>query len=212
MNRLHISAVLGVLSLAVFVPSLHACDPKPRRCTPGPRVVTPPPVPTPAVEDDGSEVGDGLVWDLPADAKTRIAKAAKDGATGRRAPGRAARPGSRGPAGSATPQRRAAEPPASETAERPQGGSFHDRVTRAVAAEKALAAANTRLEAKLAELERWDAVAQEKFHRAFGTTDERVRQAVVQRIEQQREKNLRLMAAIADSVNFEFYMQSKKPR
>jgi hypothetical protein len=85
-------------------------------------------------------------------------------------------------------------------------------VARAVAARQALAAANGRLETKLGELERWDAAAQEKFHRAFGTTDERVRQAVRERIEKQRDKNLGLMAAIADGINFEFYMQTKKAR
>jgi hypothetical protein len=85
-------------------------------------------------------------------------------------------------------------------------------MSRAVAAQQALAASNARLEGKRAELTRWDAAAHEKFQRAFGTTDERARRAVLQRIEQQLQKNQQVLAAIADGVNFEFYLQTKKSR
>jgi hypothetical protein len=138
--------------------------------------------------------------------------------TNQRAPGRTAHPGSRAPVAplpsTVVPERRAVERPATdaEAAERPPSASFHGRMAQAIATQQALAAANARLDTKQAELERWDAAAQEKFHRAFGSTDERLRQAVLQRIEQQREKNLQLLAAITDGVNFEFYMQTKKPR
>jgi hypothetical protein len=91
-----------------------------------------------------------------------------------------------------------------------RGESRNDQIIKAVAVQQALAAQNARLEAKLAELKRWDSQAQEKFLRAFGTTDETVRQRVIQRIDALIERNLQTMESIADSVNFDFFLEGRK--
>jgi hypothetical protein len=238
MNQLQFGAVVGLASLAFFAPGLRACDNR-QRCQPNvPRVVPAPiripgnraaPLPPPSADPEGGE--DSVVWDLPDGTKSRTAKrpAAQVGAGAvRPRTAQAIRPGSRPPAPATPPARRvsvterdAARPP-SRPAEgegepqtqpaRSEGGSYNDRVVQAVAAQQALAAENARLGARLAELERWDTVAQDKFRRAFGTADERVRQLVFQRIEQRRERNQQLIAALADGLNLEFYMRTKKPR
>ena len=77
-------------------------------------------------------------------------------------------------------------------------------------AQQVLAAQTARLEAKRAELQRWDEAAQAKFRQAFGTTDESARQLVLRRIEQQIDQNTKLQAAIAETVSFEFYVQTKR--
>jgi hypothetical protein len=82
-------------------------------------------------------------------------------------------------------------------------------MVQAVAAQRTLALTNARLEAKRAELQRWDERAQEKFRRAFGTTQEEVREQVLSRIDQEIQRNNQLLAVIAQNVNFEFYLQTK---
>jgi type IV secretory pathway VirB10-like protein len=223
MNRWQISSILCIACLSVLGMEARACDPKPRPCvtprTPAPnRPTTPPP---PVVEgDDGGEVD----WDLPAETKRRITKEATARTPARTDRSGSTHPGVRPPTSTptdrATTERRAvrttdagdeAIPNRNDTA-RPEGPSHSQRMAQAVEAQRALAAANVRLDAKRRELQRWDAEAQEKFRRAFGTTDERVRRAVLQRIDEQKERNQRLLAAITDGMNFEFYMQTKKAR
>jgi hypothetical protein len=92
----------------------------------------------------------------------------------------------------------------------PAGESWNERVVKAVQLQQAQAAQNARLEAKKAELERWDAPAQEKFRRAFGTADEAVRQRVLERIGALIQRNQQTIAAIADGMNFEFYLTANK--
>jgi hypothetical protein len=84
-----------------------------------------------------------------------------------------------------------------------------ERLVRAVSAHKALAAQVAKLMAKRAEIERWDGPAQEKFRRAFGTTDDKVRQRVLQQIDRQIQEASRVLASLADTIRFEFYVSQK---
>jgi hypothetical protein len=212
MNRLQLSAVVGLVSLGFFSPGLKASDNRPR-CRPNVPRVVPAPIrvpgnagaPLPAPGADPEDGDDSVVWDLPEGPKSRNAKRPAVGSGSgeeRLRAVSAVRSGSRPPAPAnpadrrvPAPEHRAIRPPAEPvegepkaTATRAEGRSYSDRVTRAVVAQQALAAENARLEAKPAELERWDAVARDKFRRAFGTTDERMRQLVYQRIEQCRKR------------------------
>ena len=75
---------------------------------------------------------------------------------------------------------------------RPVVAPMPERLVRAIAAHKELTLAVERLVAKRSEIERWDSQCQEKFARAFGTTDEKVRLAVLARIDQQIQESSRL--------------------
>jgi hypothetical protein len=90
------------------------------------------------------------------------------------------------------------------------GLSFNDRVTQAVGLQQALRAQNARLKSKREELVTWDAAAQAKFFRAFGTTDDAARLRVVRLIDQQIERNNRTLAALAERLNLEFYVEGKQ--
>jgi hypothetical protein len=79
-----------------------------------------------------------------------------------------------------------------------------------IASEQNLAAQTARLETKLRELERWDAAAQDKFGRAFGTTDDAVRQRVMAVLAQRITRNRQTAAALAEGANLEFYLQTKQ--
>ena len=87
--------------------------------------------------------------------------------------------------------------------------SFNDRMAQVFATRQSLIAQTARLESKLNDLKRWDAPAQEKFRRAFGTIDDTVRLRVAKAIEQQIIRNRQTVAALGEGVNFEFYLQSK---
>jgi hypothetical protein len=216
MKRFLIAAVVTALSATALLPNLRACEPG--RCS-SRRTAANAPAPSPAppaapANDTGTE--DDTPPDLAnnADVPTPKEPRTQRPADGRGVPA-ASRPrtysqGVARPTVAPTPSRATAPAPSPTT--RAQGLSFHDRVAQAITTQQALLTANARLEAKLAELQRWDEAAQDKFRRAFGTTEERVRQAVAQRLLEQRQKNLQALATITDGMNLEFYLQSKKPR
>jgi hypothetical protein len=109
--------------------------------------------------------------------------------------------------------RTAANPTPAVVQPRPASGpTFNDRMAQAIAAQRLLAAQNARLSTKRAELQRWDEAAQEKFQQAFGTTDAAARQLVLRKVEQQIDRNAKLMVTLADAVNFEFYVRTKKAK
>ena len=93
---------------------------------------------------------------------------------------------------------------------RPVAAPMPERLVRAIAAHKELTLAVQRLLAKRSEIERWDGPAQEKFVRAFGSNDDKLRQAVLARIEQQIQESSRGLALLADSIRFEFYVSLNK--
>jgi hypothetical protein len=131
--------------------------------------------------------GDEVVWDLPEAEKIRIREAVR----ARTSP-RVQQPSSS--SGNIAPVSTPVVP---------------ERLVRAVAAHKALATQVAKLMAKRAEIERWDGPAQEKFRRAFGTTDNQVRLRVLQQIDRQIQEASRLMASLADTIRFEFYVSQK---
>ena len=202
MTRSLMSLSVCVALTTAAVSDLWACGP--RSCANGagarPTVVRPvrpgagTPVPAPTVgETSGPSVTESggdtqVVWDLPETEKARIRQAVRL----RTAPETASAP---------------AAPTAPAAADSPV---VPERVARAVAAQKAIAAQMARLLAKRAEIQRWDEVAQAKFRQAFGSTDEPVRARVMQRINQQIQEGSRLMAALADTISFEFYVAQKK--
>ena len=85
-----------------------------------------------------------------------------------------------------------------------------ERITKALAAQKELKLNIQRLQAKRSEIERWDNVAQEKFRKAFGGTDEKVRQKVIQRIDQLIQESTRTLASLAEAIRFDFYISMNK--
>jgi hypothetical protein len=208
MSRLVMRVALGLMGMALAGADVWACDgkpcPGPDRRSSGGRVVpgnAGPSQPLPGntqgnagrPANPGVDVvrgGDALDWDLPQDTKHGRAKD-----TGPR-PDAAARSG----------QPANIRPPVS--ADR-QGGSWNDRMVQAVNVQRTLVLLNARLEAKRAELQRWDEQAQEKFRRAFGTAQEEARQQVLGRIDQEIQRNNQLLAVLAQNVNFEFYLQTK---
>lgn len=92
----------------------------------------------------------------------------------------------------------------------PAGATYNDRVTKNVLLQQALAAQMARLLARRAELERWDPAAQAKFRRAFGNVEENTRQRVLKRIDALILRNRQASAALADNVNFDFYLAGKR--
>jgi hypothetical protein len=191
MKRLLFCLVLAATWMTALTLPARACDPRPRvirRPTPAAPAAPTPQAPRPANPNPGT--GEDVDWDLPADTSKEPAPAAGD----RRSTTKPVTP----------------RPAAAPTAPAPATGSFSDRVTQAVALKQALAAQNARLKAKWAELDRWDATAQEKFRRAFGSSDEQLRGRVMDRIEQLIDRNNQSIAAISENLNFEFFLQSKK--
>jgi hypothetical protein len=229
MTRLMFSTVVSMTVLWVAAFDVRACNPA---CRGGRRPAVGAPVrQTPiAVAPGGEDEDDSLVWDLPDGKVVTTKRPTTPAATpSSRRTGSAGNPGRRAPAPGAVPDRRPVEAveepaedeqpeaPAARTTAAPKpasvdGASYADRMTRAVAARQTLVAQNARLDGKRRELLRWGSEDQEKFRRAFGSTDEQLRRAVLQRIEQQQARNRQLMAAIADGMNFDFYIQTKKPR
>ena len=170
-----------------------------------------PPTPAP---DRGLTLNDDVINDLPADAKLAIRAAARKAGKGPVIPTVAQRveavPGPSTPAPTpASPARLPVAAPvaAQSTSHNP---TFNDRMAQVIATEQNLAVQTARLEAKRAELERWDDVAQEKFRRAFGTVDEAARQRIIQVLSQQITRNRQTLAALAEGVNLDFFLQSKQ--
>jgi hypothetical protein len=161
---------------------------------------------------DGVVAGDEAVNELPAGAKRAIRLAAAKGertyyveaATSTAAPIVARTV--------AASQTSAASRPANVGPTAPAAGSlsFSDRMAQVFAVRQHLAVQTARLEAKMNELNRWDAPAQEKFRQAFGSVDENLRQRVAKAIQAQIDRNRQTVAALSEGVNFEFYMRSKK--
>jgi hypothetical protein len=202
MKRFILSLAAGVVGLTLACGTASACDTKCNTrpapaATPSPApVVNPPARPTTPEEADLEQLlnkqrkqagqGNLPVKPLPAQATNN---AGPSGALAR------------------TPATPATATPATPVV---RGPSQNDRIVKAVATQQALAAQNVLLEAKRAELQRWDRPAQEKFLRAFGTTDEGTRDRVIQRIDALIERNLQAMTTIADNLNFESFMENRK--
>jgi hypothetical protein len=194
MKKFLLSICLCVTTALLASAMAQACDPRPgcgvvpakpqTSVRPVPAPVTPP-----ANSAGGNGAGDEVIWDLPAAEKQRIKKAV----LAREA---IAPQGQPQPAPGPTPP---VYPSADEV-----------RQANAIAAHKALTAQLARLTAKRAEIQRWDSQAQEKFRQAFGSTDEQLRKAVLQRIDQQIQESSRLLAALADNIRFDFYVSRDK--
>lgn len=188
MNRILMGVAVSVLSLMASSGGVRACD----RVPAGPVRVAP-----------GAGEGDSDLEELGS-------KLRRGGNLARRkAILRSRALAARGPASRPSPSAEAA------TTERPpvsRGASRNEQIVKTVLVQQALVAQNVRLQAKRAELERWDRPAREKFLRAFGTTDEAARERVLRRIDGLLERNFKALVAIADNVNFESYLESRKAR
>ena len=95
-------------------------------------------------------------------------------------------------------------------AQRAPAAAMPERISRAINAHRELTQLLDHLATRREEIQRWDDLAQQKFQRAFGTVDEKVRQAVLQRIDQQMQESARALATLADSLRFEFYLTLNK--
>jgi hypothetical protein len=193
-------ACTGICVAIILSSSAHACNPTCGTVVSRPPVTsaggntrpgapnnTPQAIPSGTNEPiGGSEVN----WDLPTSEKARIAKAVRFRTETEVIP--------------------TSTTPAPATTVRPNGAVIPERVARAVAAQREMAQQLNRLIAKRAEIERWDASAQDKFRRAFGTTDEAARRNVMQRLDQQIQDGSRILADLSDSVRFEVYVSQNK--
>jgi len=197
MKKFLLSMSLCLTASLVVAMNTQACDPRPGcgssarpagvRPTPAAPVKPASGVVAPAQQGQSVNPGnDDVVWDLPAAEKQRIKQAV-------RLREDAPAPSQAAPTTATTPQ-------------------ADGRLANAIAAHKALAAQLGRLSAKRAQVQRWDAQAQEKFRQAFGSTDEQVRKAVLQRIDQQIQESSRLLTALADNIRFDFYVSRDKQR
>ena len=158
------------------------------------------PIPAPEAASPTAR-GGGLDELLAARAKAaqrRQSAARRVGGTKEDAPVPAARAVPGGPSATPVPAARA--------------DSAHDRIVRTALTQQALAAQNALLAAKRAELRRWDAPVQAKFLRAFGTTDAATRDRVIARLDSLIGRNLAAMAAIADGINLQAFLESRKLR
>jgi hypothetical protein len=174
----------------------------PVRPTPVNPVDNTPPTPNPnGLAGNGIDPNDLVIDDLlPADAKRAIHLAAH-------------KAGSVATTRTTTPRRPTTQPPVRVTTPEPTTDrplAFNERMAELIAAQQELATENARLEVKLNELTRWDDAAQEKFVRAFGTTDQAVRQRIMKLIEQKMEQNRQTAATLAEGANLQFYLQTKR--
>jgi hypothetical protein len=194
MKRFMATMCMGMALVPMVVSQVNACNPRPCRPTqvipvrPAPVIPQAPVNPQPGPEANGptEPIGSNeVVWDLPETEKRRI----REAVLSRTAPMQSV---------STTP---------APTTEAP---ALPERITRALAAHKALAAQVNRLMAKRTEIQRWDNVAQEKFRQAFGSTDEQLRQRVLQRIDQLIQEGSRQLTTLADEIRFEFYVARNK--
>jgi hypothetical protein len=112
-------------------------------------------------------------------------------------------------AGSARGNAATGEPKPATNPGGPEGLSFHDRIVRLVTAQQALANQIGRLQAKRAALLRWDRPTQERFLQVFGTTSGEARARVAKRLDQLIEQKLQLLAANAEQVNLERFLEQK---
>jgi hypothetical protein len=198
MQRFIIGTTIGLIGLAAWCATVTACDTV--------RVIPPfrPPVVT---NTDDTDLDALLEKRKKAAARRRLAI--------RAAPPRSSQPAdeeedTRRPIRASAGRSRDTRPSTVRTGSTGSTGSANDRVLRAALAQQALAAQTALFRAKRAELERWDRAAQEKFAKAFGTTDEAVRERVLQRLDALIDRNIKAMAAIADNINFQAYLESRK--
>lgn len=145
-----------------------------------------------------------VIWDLPTD----------DEATSRN---RASSPSTRPtppqvPCGEQTSSRSTAgdRPAMRTTGANQTGQTSEQRLNQLLEVRDSLTADQQRLLTKKTELLHWDRVGQEKFYRAFNTTDEYTRAQVLRRIDELLQRNLEQLAAVKAQVDFEVFLQSKK--
>ena len=157
------------------------------------------PIPPLRPPTDGSaQLGrdDNLIWDLPGD-KVRTKQ----------------------PPASRAPQQRqaAARKPAAPAQAEPEpnvnsdliGQAANQRMNRILDARDVLSTDFRRLQAKKAELIRWDRAAQEKFQRAFGSADLELRQQVLIKLDGALKQTANRLAQVQERLDFEVFMQSK---